>query len=122
MDTTVLLRPFSRKGLYTIITLLVSALGYFAVSRVKAVEAAAHSARTEAAHASTEANQAKRESEDAEAHAKLAMAEIREVREIIEDMRLQQLDHYRWQAEQARDWNRAEKYKSRLRELPPQAR
>lgn len=115
MDTSVILRAVPRKGLYTIISLLVAGLVYLGGARVKAAEASAHEAKQQS-------DEAIRKAASAASTAKQALEEIRDTRAVVEELRRDQLDFYRWQAQQAGDWGRAKRYEDRLRELPSQPR
>lgn len=115
-----LLRRVPRSGLYIIITVMASGLVYFANGQVKAVEAAAVEARADSAEAKKRAEEAERAAKSAATQVAQAMQSIRDTREIVEEMRRDQLEFYRWQAQQSGDWRRENRYANRLRELPPQ--
>lgn len=119
METaSTLLRFVSRKGLYIIITGMAAVIVWLGGARVKAVEATAGEAKTIAEDAQSKAGQASRDA----ARVEVAIREAREARAIIEEVRRDQLEFYRWQAQQAGDWHLERKYRDRLRELPSQPR
>lgn len=109
------LRFVPRTGLYVIIGFLT--VGIFAMGRTRviAVEVMAQTASADAAEAKKDA---KRAMEIAEAN----VVEARRLRAVIEEIRREQLEHYRWQAERAGDWRRANEYGDKLRELPSRPR
>jgi hypothetical protein len=117
-----ILRLVPRQGLYVIITLLASGLVYLGGARVKAAEMATVEARAGAAAAATVASEAAAKADKALSQSIQALREIRDTRAVVEEIRRDQLEHYRWQAQQAGDWRRESKYANRLRELPSQPR
>lgn len=116
--TESILRFIPRKGLYIIIAGLVSTVVWLGRARVVAAENASLGAQTKAEEARIKALEA-----DAKAARALAIVientiEIRSTRETVEEMRRDTLEYFRWQAQQAGDWRRENRYASRLRELP----
>lgn len=113
--TSEVLRFMPRSGLYAIIGILTIGILAMGRTRVLAVEVMATTASADATEAKRDA---KRSLEIAEAN----VAEARRLRAVIEEIRREQLEHYRWQAERAGDWRRANEYGDRLRELPSKPR
>lgn len=114
-NTSEILRFVPRSGLYVIIGVMTVGLVAMGRTRVLAVEVAAQSA-------SAEASEAKRQASRALDVASANAEETRLLRAVIEEIRREQLEHYRWQAERAGDWRRANEYGDKLRELPSKPR